>query len=674
MNDLQVNLFQLLKLVGKQFDEQGDAQLRREIASNSMLAGRWRHVSKTWERLQQAEQPGAANNGEAPRAETRVLISRRTEYRDLRRAEAIAAFVEGRLDPKNASQIEELCWKRPAWLSEVVCSFHDFHQSYSHDISTVDFGRLNERVASMVFEQKPPKTNQASIGPIQSSIVKRRVWNLSARTWAAVVAATLLLGVSYLAWMNFAAPEQIVQPNRNPAAEVKLAQPVSPENDSVVQAFDESEPRLSSIKFGDPESIANDETDEPDSIAAATDEAAIKDWTEILNEPAGDSDPLPIVADTIPNQPAGSESIAVAIPIRWRETKGILASRADSKNPWQGLETSLPDAERFEFATLPFSWARGDLGSLGALIVSDNSRVRLWQSKSASGEMAPGLYLELTSGQIALADLPNQTVIVVTAGPALWKILVTGDKTSIAVEFDEETPQLAVVAGAVTISEDLSLAKGEETAWMISRSLVSEKSKDRRRWIQSAPTNIRNASRNMDRKSLARVAVSNDVIDELKSIALTDDVESVENRTVVARMLMSFEPHQFAIEMLESNNAAIGRETLTWLFAQNPRQPPTRRIWIAISRKTRQPEKVRTLVNWIEMASHKSRVPLETARTMAEWLTDDQLLFRQSGHFFLNLAFGNKVEYDAQWPPEQRISAANQWRAFIAEFYRTRRR
>ncbi len=674
MNDLQVNLFQLLKLVGKQLDEQGDAQIRREIAANSILAGRWRHVSKTWERLRQAEQPVAVANGEAPRSETRVLISRRTEYRDLRRAEAIAAFVEGRLDPKNASRIDQLCWKRPAWLSEVVCSFHDFHQPYSHDISTVDFGRLNERVASMVFEQKPPKTNQASIGPIQSSIVKRRVWNLSARTWAAAVAATLLLGVSYLAWMNFAAPEQIVQPNRNPTAEVKLAQPVAPENDSVVQAFDESEPRLSSIKFGDPESIADDETDEPDSIAAATDEAAIKDWPEILNEPAEDSDPLPIVADTIPNQPAASESIAVAIPINWRESKGILASRADSKNPWQGLETSLPDAERFEFATLPFSWARGDLGSLGALIVSDNSRVRLWQSKTASGEMAPGLNLELTSGQIALADLPNQTVIEVTAGPAFWKILVTGDKTSIAVEFDEETPQLAVVAGAVKLNDDLSLDKGEETSWMISRSLVSEKSKDRRRWIQSAPTNIRNASRNMDRKSLARVAASDDVIDELKSIALTDDVESVENRTVVARMLMSFEPQQFALEMLESNNAAIGRETLTWLFAQNPRQPRTQRIWIAISRKTRQPEKVRTLVNWIEMASHKSRVPLETARTMAEWLTDDQLLFRQSGHFFLNLAFGNQVEYDAQWPPEQRISAANQWRASIAEFYRTRRR
>ena len=79
-------------------------------------------------------------------------------------------------------------------------------------------------------------------------------------------------------------------------------------------------------------------------------------------------------------------------------------------------------------------------------------------------------------------------------------------------------------------------------------------------------------------------------------------------------------------------------------------------------------------MNWIELAAKRSAVPSDAALTMAQWLEDDEVFFRRSGQFFLNLAFGNVVEYDPAWTVDVRSTAAQRWREKIAQHYRARLR
>lgn len=684
MSHNQPKLRQLLQLAADQLRDSDAAALHIQISHDPLLQRRWQRIEKRWAILRNSEGPTPQTEGTANMMAL-VAIARSTEPRDLRHAEAIAAFVEGRSNPLIERRIEAKCWSNAAWLSEVVATYFDHCATAEIETCSVDPDRLSSRLlvkangrstSHRLNESKPtrsmgedehdqrPRVRVGVESPPAPGKTRPATRSALRRYWPSFLTAAIVLFIASLAWLL---PSQ--RPNITQSASDKpptpLIDPLNRENDNVPSNANDRlvDAQMNEPRFSPMEVVAETPETEPNDGAGA--DAVASNVPADLDSIFDSFDVPPVV--NVPLVESPNTAVAPPLPqpvsITWKETKGILATRPNAEQPWQGLETGLDPAQRFEFASLPGSWAQGELAQSGKLTISDNSQFRIWRTTAADSP----LHLAVGQGQVALVDMPDRATLEISAGSARWLVSIQSPKTAIAVDLDELEPRLQVDAGEALVN-GIALSKGEEVAW---RELVAaEKTRSRPRWIQSPPASVRNM-RALHRDIQQRLAISHNVIDDLRQVSERRETDRANDQVAAARMLMSFEPQQYALTVLESSDATLGKDVLLWLFAQDPRVPPARPIWAAIVRRTQSPEKVRQLINWIELAHQRSRVPAEAALTMTEWLEDEQFFFRRSGQFFLALAFGNRVEYDPGWPAELRAAAAKNWRDTIAKHYRS---
>jgi hypothetical protein len=273
---------------------------------------------------------------------------------------------------------------------------------------------------------------------------------------------------------------------------------------------------------------------------------------------------------------------------------------------------------------------------------------------------------------MALGELAGDGVLEIAAGQAAWRVNVAEQSATLLIAAEETAARLQAVSGSFRIDGSLELKKGDALEWSASGPPRIVKTGERPRWIQSPPAAVRSAAKELPRDLASRLRYSADVVHDLQVEALGLDRgrERERDRSIASRILMTFEPEHYALRMLEADDQTVRHEAFRRLMSTTPRQPGAKGIWLAIARGTRQPEKVRLVIRWIEMANQRSPVDAQTAATLVEWLSDDRAFFRECGNYFLTLGFGNKVDYDAYGPPRERAAAANAWRNAIAEIYR----
>ncbi len=690
MTNHNPTLRRLLQMADGSLDPTAAQSLRTRIASDPALNRRWKRIDRRWRMLRNADrQPAPERDGVTVPTLAIAAIPRSTELRGLRHAEAIAAFVEQRASRDVERQIEAKCWSNASWLSEVVAAYFDHRTANSEIAPDLDDSKLmqrllalnpargeptHERAVANLVAAEAPRIVVKNAAPASRSEIRSR--SVFARYWPAFLAASILICAGSLAWLfrstepNLARTQEDVVPPSNSRELVTQERKLGiakADRDDAVASIERDEPRFAPIVESDvasPESELDNQPGDKEQSAVAS-----LDWNTIFDSFSKIPEPPPAQGDTDPTATENFPEAPQPVGIEWSETKGILATRERGDQPWQGLATDLSEDLRFEFAALPGSWALGKLDRAGKLTLSNNSQVRIWRTPVPESD----LYLALSQGQVALSELPDLASLDVVAGTARWLIAINSPNTSIAVDLEGMAPRLQVDSGAALVN-GTRVVKGQELVWGDSSSTKAEKTRERPRWIQTAPASIRNAQRSLNRDIQDQLSTSRDVVDELRVVSALADAERVTDRVAAARMLVTFEPQQYAMAMLESSDTKLGNEVLLWLFAQNPRLQPARPIWAAIVRRTQSPEKVRQLIHWIELAQLRSRVTSEAALTMVQWLEDDQMFFRRSGQFFLGLAFGNHVEYDPQWPTDRRAGAAQSWRDKIIEHYRTRQR
>ena len=701
MNPAQNNLLDLLRLLA---GPQLDAGAAQERFQDPQLRHRWHLLEQAGAAvsLKADQEPSSAHAGTAAGVAADESPS---EHRDFESAsdaeispspgvsaETIAAFLDGRLSPQEATEVEQQCWASPKLLQEVVSThrFLDAPQPTA-PVTTSLTSRLFDLVpaARQTTEDSGDQTRGRAPAELDSSIQPRprgriggaedKPMKPAARAWA--TGRDDGVGQS-LVHVRANGSESLSSRLRRERNRPSWAWHTGAALAGVVLAlgavlaislFDDqrniaTDPQIATVEQVVPPDEPKERPREamPAPAPFASDSAA-----DVADHPedtppvveAADPDPEPtapsLVSDdsdrAAPQRPKPDPQVVSsydALALQWGQIEGLVIGRAGDQGMWQGARALPPLPESASLATLPDSWAEAST-SHGRLVMGPDTQVQLGYARNA-------LQVEVSRGAVAFVHLSANREFLLQHGTQSWLVRAARDDTSIGFVVHGQQPLLLVRRGEARIGAKRVRQRRQA-------SLVENG--------PAASTTIQADTSWFDRpQQSAKLPVATQTA-LLKSTAIRADLAALRRSPeTTARVLstswsLALFPRDTFAETLRARDPQLRRATLTWLLTRNPTDPRVRQAWRALAARMENPAILRPLARWTQLVQSGQRPDAAEAMKLAHSLNHDQLLMRRMSAFFLEHAFGSHVRFDPQGPQAARQRAVRQWSQIIRRIY-----
>jgi len=503
---------------------------------------------------------------------------------DLRAAELVppeqmAAFVEGHLERREATDLEQTCWNHPTLLREVVSVFRAVHGDDSETrpnlAVTQRIGRRMDEIVSRKCSADVAMSRRGNNGASASPIAPRRsaakqrtakrsrqersrpiltrraspvaAQNGHRRLSAGLIAIAASVLLLLAGWFLFSRRSDSQQPAPGPVVEQRPATaPPAPKTT-------------------------------PNSPSRADDPSLI-----VKRPPNGDSSRSPdsgndSLSPKRKNPPGSSSQSRLPVAgIDWNRITGIVAARRRDRDLWAGIRSLTGPAstagDPLIVRTLAGSRIQGR-GPRGTdLILDGNSEVRV----GVNGTGGPLFDLEPRRGRIAVVNLNPGDQIRYRIGKRVWTVKSQAKKTSLGFtrrKRDSQTWELLAWNGRVMV-DAVNLSAGRSLRWdgaSFEKPMTLNRQSDWRRTPQPQP--------GLAVAQIDRCNRSDDLTTALLEATKRGDASQ---RTTSLRLGFALNPVTTVPAAAVSADSGQRTAAINWLLTASEASPVTRQVWSGV--------------------------------------------------------------------------------------------
>ncbi len=394
-------------------------------------------------------------------------------------------------------------------------------------------------------------------------------------------------------------------------------------------------------------------------------DAVVRDDTTTDQKPPSIEE-IPKLDNAIPDTP-GSKPPPRLAAMRWTEISGLLAQQtldpdSTSVRPsWQSVHEKSakldPSGGTVSLRTMPLSRAQAELPEGGKIVLAADSGILV----TAGGSRA-SVIIDLHHGSIAIADLPDGTVIAIQGGDKMIASLKWTEKA--AVVLNRATGGLQVHINRGTIAVNNQPRQAESINVSDNRSVQTiDKPKRLPNWVDRPVDSI-----GIPRTILAQIAetdnVSRTLNQRITEMAAMPQLSAGDKRTLATLAhwhAAMAGPNLF--RLASSRIPAMRLAAMRRLVSMPKSDPRYMRTWITIDRAVPNKQRVAQIRRWCEMARAGLKPNRAQTEQMIAGLSAQDVAGRAMADFMLRQFYGNLVpQYDPTWTGTRQQRVINLWR------------